>query len=92
MALYFMSFDVRAIHEWRSPILSAASYGNVVLSCGVGNHVGLRRLPGGAEGIRTSDLRSQAPTASRFSLYGFMRQSDKEKWLERAPRLSRTVG
>jgi hypothetical protein len=34
------------------------------------------------EGIRTSDLRSQAPTASRFSLYGFMRRSDKEKWLE----------
>jgi hypothetical protein len=35
----------------------AASYGNVVLSCGIGNHVVLRGLPGGAEGIRTSDLR-----------------------------------
>jgi hypothetical protein len=34
---------------------------------------------GGAEGIRTSDLRSQTPAASRFSLYGFMRRSDKEK-------------
>ena len=31
-----------------------------MLSCGVGNHVGLRGLPGGAEGIRTSDLRSAA--------------------------------
>jgi hypothetical protein len=40
----------------RRPTLSAASYGNVVLTCGVGNHLGLRGLPGGAEGIRTSDL------------------------------------
>jgi hypothetical protein len=30
--------------------------GNVLLFCGLGNHVVLRRLPGGAEGIRTSDL------------------------------------
>jgi hypothetical protein len=44
------------------------------------------------EGIRTSDLRSQPPAASRFSLYGFMRRSDKEKWRGRASRLSRTVG
>ena len=28
-----------------------------MLFCGVGNHVDLRGLPGGAEGIRTSDLR-----------------------------------
>jgi hypothetical protein len=53
-----------------------------VLFCEPGNHADLRGLLGGAEGIRTSDLRSQAPTASRFSLYGFMRRSDKEKWLE----------
>jgi hypothetical protein len=39
------------------PILGEASYGNVVLSCGVGNHVDLRGLPGGAQGIRTSDPR-----------------------------------
>jgi hypothetical protein len=30
---------------------------NVVLSCGAENRVDSRRLPGGAEGIRTSDLR-----------------------------------
>ena len=30
----------------------AAGRGNVVLFCGRGNHVGLRGLPGGAEGIR----------------------------------------
>jgi len=30
----------------------AASYGNVVLSCGIGNHVVLRGLPGGARGPR----------------------------------------
>ena len=59
--------------------------GNVVLSCGEGNHVGLRRLPGGAEGIRTSDLPSSGTraldgtAASPFRLYGFMRLSDKEK-------------
>ena len=38
------------------PVLGEASYGNVVLSCGVGNHVDLRGLPGGAEGIRTASL------------------------------------
>jgi hypothetical protein len=34
-----------------------------MLSCGVGNHVDLRGLPGGAEGIRTSDLRSASARA-----------------------------
>ena len=28
-------------------VLGVASYGNVVLSCAAGNHVGLRGLPGG---------------------------------------------
>src|SRR3984885_135863 len=37
---------------------SQASSGNLALSCGVGNPAGLRGLPDGAEGIRTSDLRS----------------------------------
>jgi hypothetical protein len=32
------------------PTAAAASRGNVVLFCGLGNHVDLRRLPGGAEG------------------------------------------
>jgi hypothetical protein len=35
---------------------ASASRGNVVLFCGLGNHVDLRGLPGGAKGIRTSDL------------------------------------
>ena len=35
------------------PTAVAASSGNVVLFCGGGNHVDLRGLPGGAEGIRT---------------------------------------
>jgi hypothetical protein len=43
---------------------------------------GLAGLNGGAEGIRTSDLRSQPPAASRFSLYGFVRRSDEEEWRE----------
>ena len=47
------------------PVLGEASYGNVVLSCAVGNHVDLRGLPGGAEGIRTSDLRSAGTRARR---------------------------
>jgi hypothetical protein len=38
------------------PTTAAASRGNIVLFCGLGNHVDLRGL--GAEGIRTSDLRS----------------------------------
>jgi hypothetical protein len=66
--------------------------GNVPLVCGEGNHVDLRGLPGGAEGIRTSDLGSQAPTASRFSLYGFMRRFDKEKWLESRSAVIANVG
>jgi hypothetical protein len=44
-------------------VLGEASYGNVVLSCGVGNHVDLLGLLGGAEGIRTSDLRSAGTRA-----------------------------
>jgi hypothetical protein len=46
----------------------AASRGNVGLFCGVGNHSGSRGLPGGAQGIRTSDLRgagTRGATAAR---------------------------
>jgi hypothetical protein len=35
-------------------VLGEASYGNVVLSCGLGNHVGRRGLPGRAEGTGTA--------------------------------------
>src|SRR6202042_1028947 len=35
---------------------AAVSRGNVLLFCAGGNHVNLRGLPGGAEGIRTPDL------------------------------------
>jgi hypothetical protein len=40
----------------RTTLSTIASRGNVVLFCGLGNHVDLRGLRGGAEGIRTSDL------------------------------------
>ena len=40
-----------------------AGYGNVALFLTLGNHVGLRGLPGGPEGIRTSDLRSAGTRA-----------------------------
>ena len=46
------------------PVLGEATYGNVVLSCAVGNHVDLRGLPGGAEGIRTDGHRA-AETAEK---------------------------
>ena len=39
------------------PLLEA-NYGNIALSCGGGNHAGTCGLRGGAEGIRTTDLRS----------------------------------
>jgi hypothetical protein len=45
------------------PVLREASYGDVVLFCGEGNHVNLRGLTGGAEGIRTSDLRGTGARA-----------------------------
>jgi hypothetical protein len=48
------------------PTAATASRGNVVLFCGLGNHVDLRGLPGGAEGIRTSDLRSAGTRARRW--------------------------
>ena len=39
-------------------LLRRTGYGNVGLFLTLKSHVGLRGLPGGAEGIRTSDLRS----------------------------------
>jgi hypothetical protein len=39
--------------------------GNVVLSCSRGNHRDLRGLPGGVEGIRTSDLRGAKPEVGK---------------------------
>jgi hypothetical protein len=36
---------------------------NIAARLGLGNHVGLRGLPGGAEGIRTSDLRTASHAA-----------------------------
>ena len=49
-----------------------------------GTQGGSRRLRGGAEGIRTSDLPSSGTAldgaaASQFRLYRFMRLSDKER-------------
>jgi hypothetical protein len=47
-----------------------ATYGNVVLSCRVGNHVGLRGLPGGAEGIRTDGHRGCGEISSWLAACG----------------------
>jgi hypothetical protein len=49
------------------PTDAAASRGNVGLFCSVGNHVDLRRLPGGAEGNRTPDLCSAIAALSHLS-------------------------
>jgi hypothetical protein len=46
------------------PTDAAASRGNVVLFYGGGNHSGLRRLPGGAEGIQTDDHRGRGEISS----------------------------
>ena len=59
-----------------------------MLFCGLGNHVDLRGLPGGAEGIRTSDLRSvQAPARLTGSSLPFLRGSqgsDGRHWTANA--------
>jgi hypothetical protein len=50
------------------PTDAAASRGNVVLFCGVGNHARTCGLPGGAEGIRTDCHRGRRdPTKSGIS-------------------------
>jgi len=46
-----------------------------VLSCGVGNHVDLRRLPGGAEGIRTGGHRGRGEISSWIAAWVFARRS-----------------
>ena len=45
-----------------------AGYGNVALFLTLGNHVGLRGLPGGAEGIRTDGHRGRSEISSYSSL------------------------
>ena len=45
----------------------ATSRGNVMLFCGLGNHVDLRGLRGGAEGNRTPDLCSAIAALSHLS-------------------------
>ena len=41
-----------------------------MLSCGVGNHLGLRGLPGGAEGIRTDGHRGRGEISSWIAAWG----------------------
>ena len=55
----------RLVAEWPRTIRPQRELGNVVLLCGLGNHVDLGGLLGGAEEIRTTDLR--APSALNFS-------------------------
>jgi hypothetical protein len=55
------------------PTAAAASSGNVVLFCGGGNHVDLRGLPGGAEGIRTDGHRGRGEISSWIAAWGFAR-------------------
>jgi hypothetical protein len=49
------------------PTDPAASRGNVGLFCSIGNHVDLRGLPGGAEGIQTDGHRGLTPRVARFA-------------------------
>jgi hypothetical protein len=48
-----------------APAPNRTGYGNVGLFLTLGSHVGLCGLPGGAEGIRTSDLREAAGPSTR---------------------------
>jgi hypothetical protein len=54
------------------PTAAPVSRGNVLLFCGGGNHVNLRGLLGGGEGIRTGDLRDVA--SARLTECRFRRQ------------------
>ena len=59
-----------------------AGYGNLALFLTVGNHVGLRGLPGGAEGIRTDGHRGFPPAnrgISPANLKGYERQTRLRK-------------
>src|ERR1700722_13329176 len=60
--------DIRRRRRWCGA--RTASYGNVVLSCGIGNRVVLRRLPGGAEGIQTDCHRGLTPSGRRRPVEG----------------------
>jgi hypothetical protein len=69
---------VRAAYEpqrrWNRlsrPTTAAASRGNVVLFYGLGNHVDLRGLLGGAEGIRTDGHRGFAASNRGISPVNF---------------------
>jgi hypothetical protein len=73
--------SARAAHKpqrrWNGlgrPTNAAASRGNVVPFCGLGNHVDLRGLLGGAEGNRTPDLCSAIAALSRL-IQSFLRLS-----------------
>jgi hypothetical protein len=61
----------------RTTLSTIASRGNVVLFCGLGNHVDLRGLRGGAEGIRTDGHRgrNEISSYSRLPLRIAMRVS-----------------
>jgi hypothetical protein len=66
------------------PTAAAASRGNVVLFCGLGNHVDLRGVLGGAEGIRTDDHRER----SEISSYSSLRQSIRAACSRLAPSIA----
>jgi hypothetical protein len=53
------------------PTAATANRGNVVLFYGLANHVDLRGLPGGAEGIRTDGHRGFAASNRGISLVNF---------------------
>ena len=62
-----MRMSLRRALPKRTLVGVVAACGKVVLSYGVGNHVDLRGLRGGAEGIRTDGHRSLRAASSATS-------------------------
>jgi len=60
-----------------------AGYGDVVLFCGLGNHVDLRGLRGGAEGIRTDGHRG-FPAANRGISPATLKGDERQTRLRKA--------
>jgi hypothetical protein len=78
--------NLARIGHWRGRLLKYRA------TLGERNHARRRGLPGGAEGIRTSDLRTQAPLLPVSAFTVSCGDPIRKNGESRAPRLSRTVG